>query len=145
MGRAVFLHILTLIAGICLGVMGAFTLVNFDSPTQSVMNAVSTPATPDASSSMFSSNIILPSESDSAAATPTLRSAEEDDRLLLTTALDVLAALKERDHQALSSFIDPANGVIFTPYSTVDLNANLCFTAAQVAAFKTDTTKYVKV
>lgn len=138
MGRNIFLSVLTLIAGICIGVLCVVTLVDPAPLVQPAENTLSSPVSPIAPSPSVSTT---PEQSPRIDPAPVLD--KDDNRILLSVAFNVVSALKSQDYQTLSSFVHPIDGVIFTPYSTVDLNANLCFTAAQVAALKTDTTKYV--
>lgn len=58
-------------------------------------------------------------------------------------AYKVLEYIKNGDYAGLSEVIHPEYGVVFSPYATVNLNSNKCFTAAQVAAFEGDKNKYV--
>ena len=59
---------------------------------------------------------------------------------LLSSA--VVRAIQERDYDTLAAFVHPEEGVTFTPYSTVDRDSDLRFTAAQVRQFSTDQTVY---
>ena len=47
-----------------------------------------------------------------------------------------------KDYDTLAAFVHPEEGVTFTPYSTVDRDSDLRFTAAQVRQFSTDQTVY---
>lgn len=58
-------------------------------------------------------------------------------------ACDVVEAIKAKDYATLSGMIHPKKGVVFTPYSNVDLSANLKFTADQIAALSSNSMKYV--
>lgn len=49
---------------------------------------------------------------------------------------------RSRDYDTLAAFVHPEEGVTFTPYSTVDRDSDLRFTAAQVRQFSTDQTVY---
>ncbi len=62
---------------------------------------------------------------------------------LVEMAYDILEAIKERDFKKLAGFVHPEYGVVFSPYATINLVTNKCFTAAQVEAFPQDDTKYV--
>jgi hypothetical protein len=62
---------------------------------------------------------------------------------LVELAYDVLDTIKEGDYKALAEFVHPEYGVVFSPYATINLVSNKCFTAAQIAAFPQDETKYV--
>ena len=61
---------------------------------------------------------------------------------LLSSACAVVRAIQERDYDTLAAFVHPEEGVTFTPYSTVDRDSDLRFTAAQVRQFSTDQTVY---
>jgi len=54
-----------------------------------------------------------------------------------------LEAMKAQDYGALSAMVSPRSGVVFTPYSTVDLECDLCLSARQVAELGDDDTVYV--
>ncbi len=62
---------------------------------------------------------------------------------LLNTACAVLRAIQQRDYTALAGYVHPEQGLTFTPYSTVNLEMDLTFTAAQVADFKEDENRYL--
>lgn len=61
---------------------------------------------------------------------------------LLNTACSVLRVIQSRDYKALSAYVDGTQGLTLTTFSTVDREIDLTFTAAQVAGFAKDTTKY---
>jgi hypothetical protein len=52
-------------------------------------------------------------------------------------------AFKDGDFNALADLAHPKKGVVFVPYSTVDKQKNLNFTADQIRKFGTDKTKYI--
>lgn len=58
-------------------------------------------------------------------------------------AYRVLEYIKNGDYAGLSKVVHPEYGVVFSPYATINLSSNKCFTAAQVAAFESDKNKYV--
>lgn len=60
---------------------------------------------------------------------------------LLRTATSVLAALRNQDYAALAS-MSSQDGVTFTPYSTVNLDADVCLSPAQIKNLTTDNTLY---
>lgn len=73
-------------------------------------------------------------------ATPTPPQAAPDAR----TAADALVTDMQRgDFAAIAQYVSPSRGVTFTPYSFVDPDVDLCFTAEQVAAFGSDSKTYV--
>lgn len=61
---------------------------------------------------------------------------------LLNTACSVLRDIQERDYKTLSTYVDGTLGLTLTTFSTVNREIDLTFTAAQVAGFAKDTTKY---
>lgn len=61
---------------------------------------------------------------------------------LLNTACSVNLILLKEDYAALSGYVHPELGVTFTPYSTVDRENDLCFTAAQIKGLAQDKTIY---
>ena len=58
-------------------------------------------------------------------------------------AMKISDCIKERDYEELAGYVHPEYGVIFVPYTTVNLSANKCFTAKQVYGFSEDEKKYV--
>ena len=61
---------------------------------------------------------------------------------LLNTACVVNQALLRHDYDTLSKYVHPQRGVTFTPYSTVDPQSDLTFTAAQIQGLSSDKTVY---
>ena len=61
---------------------------------------------------------------------------------LLNTACAVNQLLRDKNYASLSAFVHPVEGVTFTPYSTVDREADLTFTAAEIRALADDDTVY---
>ena len=51
--------------------------------------------------------------------------------------------IKNGDYASLSSISHPVYGVVFTPYSTVDLASDLCFSNSEIASFGNDDKTYV--
>lgn len=78
--------------------------------------------------------------SSSSAAAPALD--PTDNALLLDSALLALRALKEQDYNLLSTFVHPTRGVTFTPYSTVNFETDLTFTANQIRSLTEDKNVY---
>ncbi|HCO19163.1 MAG TPA: hypothetical protein DIT39_06100 [Tissierellales bacterium] len=62
---------------------------------------------------------------------------------LLTTAFEVVELLKTMDMSGVSDYVHPSLGVRFTPYDYVDSQADLVFTATQVAGLAQDNTVYL--
>lgn len=138
MGKSVLLAIVTLIAGFCVGLWCNF---GFISPGVTTLQASTTPM----------SNVTLPTTlpvegSPSLSPPSPIQSPDldvEDNTVLLERAGAAVSALKDKDYAALSALVHPTRGLVLTPYSTVDLEANLNFTAAQVAALAGDGGRYV--
>ena len=62
---------------------------------------------------------------------------------LTSFAFEVLGYIKAGDYEALSDAVHPDYGVVFSPYATISLSSNKCFTAKQVAGFLNDGNSYV--
>ncbi len=58
-------------------------------------------------------------------------------------AYEILGYIRAGDYDALSRNVHPEYGVIFSPYATINLASNKCFTAAQIRGFADDKNKYV--
>ncbi len=69
-------------------------------------------------------------------------SADQKGRMVIT-AIKAVRAISEQDFETLSTFVDPEEGVTFTPYSTVDPTSNLTFSAEVLSNTGTDETTYV--
>ena len=67
----------------------------------------------------------------------------EDNFSLLRAAGLACGAIGRRDFAALASYVHPDRGVTFTPYSTVDFDTDLTFTAEQIRGLEQDPTTYV--
>lgn len=67
----------------------------------------------------------------------------KDNFFLLDSACSAALAMQQRDWDALSSFVHPELGVTFTPYSTVEPNVDLNFSAKQIKKLAEDDTPYV--
>lgn len=52
---------------------------------------------------------------------------------LLSTAMEVLELLKDKDMEDLSDFVHPSKGLRFTPYDFIDINNDLTFSAVDVS------------
>ena len=57
---------------------------------------------------------------------------KKDNFTLLDSACAVVQAMKQEDWDTLSSFVHPQQGVTFTPYSTVEPEMDLNFSAQQI-------------
>lgn len=58
-------------------------------------------------------------------------------------AFKILGYIKTGDYEALSQAVHPEYGVVFSPYATINLTSNKCFTATQVKGFAEDGDQYV--
>lgn len=72
-----------------------------------------------------------------------LISAEATNAELTDYAFKILGYIKAEDYEALSLVVHPEYGVVFSPYATITLTSNKCFTATQVAGFLKDENRYV--
>lgn len=132
MGRTIFLSLVTLAAGFCLGLL--FTL-GFLAPEEGPNRPAST-LLPQVKAS-------AESPSDTAAPTAAPKLDTGDNAPLLEAASRVITALREQDYRALAGMVHPEEGLLFVPYSTVDPEANLRFTAEEIARLPENNTKYV--
>ena len=64
-------------------------------------------------------------------------------RELTEYAENILKHISAGDYASLGAVVHPEYGVVFSPYSTVDLSADRRFTAAQVADFEKDSQTYI--
>lgn len=93
-------------------------------------------------------NVIVPSTNATSADNSNAGSKDQpafnpkDNVPLVSSAYAVARAIQTRDYKTLSAYVHPDLGVTFTPYSTVDPETDLRFTAAQVREFQTDHTVY---
>jgi len=61
---------------------------------------------------------------------------------LISTALEVVQAIKDEDMVELSTFIHPTDGVRFSPYGYVDVLTSQTFTGAQLSGLMSDSQVY---
>ncbi len=69
--------------------------------------------------------------------------ADVSDEELTDYVKDILAVIRDRDYERLSTVVHPEYGVIFSPYATVTLSTDKCFTDTQVAGFADNNKKYI--
>lgn len=62
---------------------------------------------------------------------------------LTAYAFQIAGYIRDGDYKKLADAVHPEYGVVFSPYATISLTSNKCFTAGQVQAFPEDSTKYV--
>lgn len=70
-------------------------------------------------------------------------SGDISEKELTSLAYDVLGCIRGSDYETLSTYVHPLYGLVFTPYSTVSLNTNQCFTPNRVSIIGEDGTIYV--
>lgn len=149
MQKTIFLSVISLIAGLCIGVVAAVCLfapvtsiqssttlstTNISTPTPlPSLPPITTPSLEEEDVELPPSSLIDSSESET----------QTDNLVLLERANQAIAALRDGDHTTFAALIHPVQGIIFTPYSTVDVNANLRFAAGQVASLESDNTLYL--
>lgn len=120
MAKTVFLTLTALLVGFCIGLMSNFGCLGPASttfPSATMANAASPLPSPD-----------------------TLDT--EDNAVLLESAAAAVTALRQRDYAALAALVHPEKGVVFTPYSTVELDSNVSLTPSQVAGAPKDPSLY---
>lgn len=88
---------------------------------------------------ILAENIILMEESKEE---PIIITTKSSSTSLLATALDVMDLIEAQDFVSLSSYVDPSEGLRFSPYSYIDFSSDLLFTPTEVSNFATDTTLY---
>lgn len=94
-------------------------------------------------SSLINSGGRIPSEPEESSSLPLLDEVHYTDSWsLLQVAYTTLSALEKEDFTTLSTLIHPEQGVRFTPYSYVDKDMDLIFTASQVKNALEDNTTY---
>ncbi len=131
--KYVFLCILSLIVGLAAGIgLQAIPARNEPSSPLAQPNAVLREDLP-VSGSDLPETVVTPS--------PPLDLS--GNRVLLARAMAVLSALKEEDYTSLSAFVHPKKGVDFTPYSTVDKDANMNFSASGIAGASENQKEYI--
>ena len=62
---------------------------------------------------------------------------------LAKLSVAVAQRLAAGDYEGLSAYVHPTYGLVFVPYSTVNLGSNQCFTSQRVAITGRDSTVYV--
>jgi len=74
---------------------------------------------------------------------PPAVSAKINSAELTALAYSVLDTIRDEDFAALSLVAHPELGVVFSPCATINLSTNRCFLPEQIAAFGTDTQRYM--
>lgn len=138
--RTAFLCLLSLVAGVAVGLILNFGFFDTGSVQLSPVT-VSIAAVND--DNTFSDTGETDDTITNADATPTPSPDLSSNRVLLSRAYNVLNTLKDQDYATLSAMVHPQKGVTFTPYSTVDAQANLNFSAQDIARLANNTEKYI--
>ena len=73
---------------------------------------------------------------------PAVQSDSVQNEELIRLALSVADTIRKGDYEALSSYVHPVYGLVFSPYPTINLNSNQCFTVNRVAIAGADTALY---
>jgi len=128
--------VLSLLAGLAIGLIMNFTLLASGSLAFSLPTAAIAP-NPEASVNSMDAGIA--DDTSTPAPAPDLNG----NRVLLLRATSVLSALQEENYSNLSTLVHPEKGVTFTPYSTVDADANLNFTATEISHVADDPLDYI--
>ncbi len=136
MKRTVVCSIAFLLVGFALGTLYASRLNQASTMARSVVVLPTTAPLPTSGS--------LHTGTAAANVSPAVQAFDHTDNAqLLRQATVVLDAVQNHDYAALSAMVHPEKGVTFTPYSTVDAEHDLCFTAAQIAAAESDPNTYM--
>lgn len=77
-----------------------------------------------------------PLSTESAASNDAPDSSKNQQAQLKNAAKKVVESLRERDLKSLAEWIDPAQGLRFSPYSHIDSNTDLVFNADSLPTFK---------
>ena len=96
----------------------------------------------------FFLNRLLPARSSAlinSAVSESVTAGDEENHVegLVDTAIEAAAAFQAQDFATLAAYIDPDDGVTFTPNTTVDRAVNLTFTAQQVAGMASSSESFI--
>lgn len=128
----IFPCVLCLVIGLLVGILLPVDLWGEEMPSSDLPKKFTVPPGASQSGGSSSSSAVLD--------TPPLDPGENFP--LLVSACTVNRAIQRRDWATLSAYVHPERGVTFTPYSTVDLESDLTFTAAQIKGLAQDQTVY---
>ena len=129
-----FSCVLSLVIGLLAGILLPIDLLRGDAPSPAVNTVNNFKAPPDTSQ-----------PEDSASASPSSVPDPldpEDNFPLLASACVVCRSLQRQDWSALAAYVHPDRGVTFTPYSTVDPDSDLNFSAEQIRNLAQDQNVY---
>ena len=128
----IFPCVLCLVIGLLVGVLLPIDLWGDDAPPI-LTPAIPTPAPP-------------PSQSDGSGAASSSKTQEPldtaDNFPLLSAACAVARAIQQSKWSTLAAYVHPDLGVTFTPYSTVEPDSDLTFTADQIKGLAQDQSIY---
>lgn len=128
----IFSCVLSLVIGLLAGILLPIDLLRDDAPSPAV-NTVNNFKSPPASSQA----------EDSSSPSPVPDPLDPEDNFpLLASACTVCRCLQQRNWNTLAAYVHPDRGVTFTPYSTVDPDSNLNFSAGQIRALAQDQNIY---
>lgn len=141
MKRSFFFAVFALLLGFFLGTVfppgmlpwSTFPLFHSD---RSIVSSAASPANNDPTA--FTAPTLKTSDSEPEPALDT-----QNNSVLLQTACAVVNALHDEDYSRLAELAHPKLGITFTPYSTVNLEADLTFTAAQISTLASNQQTYI--
>ncbi len=120
----IFPCILSLVIGLLVGILLPINLSGGDTPA--VLNSTPNNFTPPP-------GVSQPETSGSASSSVSTDTLDlEDNFPLLGSACAVCRAIQQQNWTTLAAYVHPSRGVTFTPYSTVDPDSDLNFTADQI-------------
>ncbi|MPM95528.1 hypothetical protein SDC9_142683 [bioreactor metagenome] len=132
--RNPFACVLMLLAGLAIGIIGSVLFIGEALPAFTASTVTTNvPTQQKANTTLI--------DGSSSIETSTVQDLSSN-RALLEFAEKVTESIKEKNFQTLSTYIHPTKGVTFTPYSTVDLKANLNFKADKIKNAADDKNKY---
>jgi hypothetical protein len=70
------------------------------------------------------------------------KNAPDSQNSMISTALDVVHLLNDKDMTGISTYVHPTKGVRFSPYGNVDVSSDQVFTAEQLEGLMTDAQVY---
>lgn len=76
------------------------------------------------------------------ASSPVIESEGVQNESLIRLALGVADTIRRGDYEALSTCVHPVYGLVFSPYPTVNLTSNQCFTVNRVSIAGADNAVY---
>lgn len=129
-----FSCVLCLVIGLLAGILLPVNLLPDNAPAPGDNTASNLTPLPDASQ---------PEPSGSASPSPVPDPLDPEDNFpLLRSAYAVCLCLQQQNWSALAAYVHPDRGVTFTPYSTVDPDSDLSFTAEQIRSLAQDQNVY---